>query len=101
MAQKIKKSELHKMLGAFESVEQGDVKNEIIINFEHGRVLQSYRSLVAAYCTDGNHMRKLYLYPDNDYSNTTNRQVVRFCRLTLPERRKALESGEAIEVVMD
>ena len=32
----IKKSELYKMLGSFEKVKQGEVKNELWLDFEHG-----------------------------------------------------------------
>lgn len=49
----IKKSSLHKKLGNFVKCTQGAVKNEIILRFEHGSVLQSYSSLVAARCEGG------------------------------------------------
>ena len=101
MAQKeIKKADLHKKLGTFQYALQGDVKNEIILYFEHGSICQSYTSLVA-YKVKEEGRTRLYFSRKHDYSNTTNKHVLRFCGLTLPERRKALESGEAIEVVID
>jgi len=100
MAQKeIKKADLHKKLGTFQYAQQGDVKNEIILYFEHGSICQSYTSLVAYKVREEGHMSRLYFSRKHDYSNTTNKHVLRFCGLTLPERRKALESGEATMVI--
>ena len=99
MAQKeIKKADLHKKLGTFQYAQQGDIKNEIILYFEHGSICQSYTSLVA-YKVEEEGRTRLYFSRKHDYSNTTNKHVLRFCGLTLPERRKALESGEATMVI--
>lgn len=92
----IKKSELYKMLGSFEKVKQGEVKNELWLDFEHGWLLQSYDSPVVARCGG-----KWYFFPDNDYSATTNRMVIRACGMNMPQRRVALEKGDAIWVNMD
>lgn len=92
----IKKQELYKMLGSFEKVRQGEVKNELWLDFEHGWLLQSYDSPVVARCGG-----KWYFFPDHDYSNTTNRMVIRACGMNMPQRRVALEKGDAIWVNMD
>ena len=89
----IKEKSLMKKLGAFIDAEQGDVKNEMILKFENGSLLQSYDSKVAARCGG-----MWYFFRDHDYSNTTNRHVIRFCGMNMPRRRKALEDGSAIYV---
>lgn len=96
MERKIKKSELFKQLGNFKSVRQGEVKNELIIYFENGRLLQSYETPVAAEICG-----TLYLMSEHTYSHTTNRHVMRFCGYNTEARRKMLKEGLAIFVEKD
>ena len=87
----ISDKKLAKMLGTFCYARQGEVKNEITLVFENGSILQSYRSKVAAKCNG-----VIYFYQDHSYSKTTNKHVIRYCGMTLPERRKAIEEGRAV-----
>jgi hypothetical protein len=84
----ISDKQLAKMLGTFRYARQGEVKNEITLVFENGSILQSYRSKVAAKCNG-----VIYLYGEHSYSKTTNKHVIRYCGMTLPERRKAINEG--------
>ena len=60
----------------------------ITLFFEHGKVLQSYNTIVAA-----NVRGTLYLSPAHDCSNTTCRHVKGFCGLSSKERIEGLEDG--------
>lgn len=90
----ISAKELSAKLGAFVSVKQGEVRNELTLTFENGWLCQSYTSPVAAQLRGGG----TFFYPKHDCSKTTNRHVNRFCGMTLPERRKALQNGSAVYV---
>lgn len=87
----ISDKKLAKMLGTFRYAIQGEVKNEITLVFENGSILQSYRSKVAAKCNG-----VIYLYANHSYSNTTNKHVIRYCGMSLPERRKAIADGSVV-----
>ena len=93
-------SELRKKLGGFKSVKnapsrngENTAPNQFIITFEHGRVFQSYSSLVAAKI-DG----QLYLGEDHDYSNTTCRFVKDWTNTTAQQRRDGLAKGLYIKI---
>ena len=90
--------ELSNLLGNFVSVSNapsrngmGKAPNQFIIEFENGRVLQSYETPVAAKCNG-----QLYFGSYHDYSATTNRFVKDFCGRNKNERNKLLENDEAI-----
>ena len=92
---KIKMSSVSRKLGRFLGVSNFMNKNQFELKFEHGRLLQSYQSVVAV---------KVYGMPwmfgcNHDYSSTTNRHVKQFCDMSAQERRDALESGEAYAIV--
>ena len=96
----ITRKELDERLGAFVSVKNArsnasgrEVANQFIIQFENGEILQSYRSLVAAWIAG---MR--YFGGDHDYSNTTCRHLKEFCRMDAATRRDMLESETAIYI---
>lgn len=101
MTQTIDKSELMKMLGAFVSVANAPSRNgcnrapnQFIIQFEHGKVFQSYRTLIGAKIGG-----KLYLTDDHNYSNTTSRHCGKWCGKNCAERRKGIEDGNIILIV--
>lgn len=73
-------------LGSFVSAK--NCGKSTILFFEHGRVLQSYQTVVAA-----NVRGELYLSDAHGCSATTNRHVKDFCGLTKQEREKMLEDG--------
>lgn len=92
---KIKMSSVTRKLGAFKGVSNFMNKNQFELQFEHGRVLQSYQSIVAV---------KVFGMPwmfgsDHDYSVTTNKHVKAFCDMSKQERLEALEMGEAYAIV--
>lgn len=92
----IKIEDFNKMLGGFVSVENAPSRNgyntapnQFIITFENGRVLQSYKSLVAAKVNG-----ERFVTTSHDYSATTSRFVKDFLGLNKAERVKALECEE-------
>ena len=92
----IKIEDFNKMLGGFVSVENAPSRNgyntapnQFIITFENGRVLQSYKSLVAAKVNG-----ERFVTTSHDYSVTTSRFVKDFLGLNKEERLKALECEE-------
>lgn len=92
----IKLDNFKKILGGFVSVENAPSRNgyntapnQFIITFENGRVLQSYKSLVAAKVNG-----EKYVTYDHDYSATTNRFVKDFLGMNKEQRVKALECEE-------
>lgn len=99
----IKKSELMRELGGFLKVENltsrngyGTAPNQFELTFEHGRVFQSYASLVAVEF-DG----KWYFTRFHDYSYTTSGHCTRWCGYDCKTRRKMLENGSAIFIEED
>lgn len=99
----IKRNEILAKLGGFVSVSNcesrngcGSAPNQFEIQFEHGRVFQSYRALVAVKLdNDG----RWYFSGYHDYSNTTSGHCTRYCGHDCRERRKMLERGEAVSIV--
>lgn len=80
-------------LGTFQKCYKGDKAGEIIIEFQHGTVLQPYTTIVAARCKG-----ELYIFPQHDCSNTTNSSVKNFTGYSVAERRKAIEDGTMVYV---
>lgn len=96
----MKKSQLYKKLGNFVSVNNAPSRNgynvapnQFIIEFENGRVLQSYNSIVAGILYhDGS--RERFVTEKHDYSQTTSRFVGQFLGMNLNERRNAIKCGD-------
>lgn len=88
-AQRTTFSELQKRLGNFVKVSDKGTRHTVI-DFENGQVLQSYNSIVGVRIGCNYYFSALH-----DCSNTTSRQVKRWCNMTAQERRNALESGIA------
>lgn len=74
------------------------VRNQFLIEYLHGSMLQSYKSIVAVY-----YKGRLYLGRDHDYSFTTNKYMKKFTNLTAPQRRNGLLDGsiQRIETLPD
>lgn len=89
----ITKDELTKKLGEIKSIEQGSMLNAALIKCEHGTIVQSYSTWVAAMCNG-----KLYLFPKHAFSNTTNKHIIFYYGLNKQARIKALENEVAISV---
>lgn len=84
------------LLGNFVSVENAPSRNgyntapnQFIITFENGKVLQSYKSFVAAKVNG-----RKYVTHKHDYSATTSRFVKEFLGMNKAERLKALDCEE-------
>ena len=93
---KYKVSYIKRKLGKFirvnpiYSTRSGDpVRNQYEVVFEHGRIFQSYNSLIGIQ-VDG----KLYLTNYHDYSVTTSKYCSEWCGLGTSDRRKGIEKGE-------
>jgi hypothetical protein len=78
-------------LGGFISAKNTG-RNVIELTFEHGTVLQSYSTAVAAKIG-----RQLYLSQAHDSSVTTNKHVKQFTGLSAEERRRGLADGSIKE----
>lgn len=70
-------------------------RNQLHIVYEKGILLQSYSTIVAAYIGG-----QLYLAPEHECSNTTNKHVKAFCGLSVADRRKGLENGRILPLEM-
>jgi len=98
---KIKETALFKKLGKFVKVENsasrngcGSAPNQFELTFEHGRVFQSYKTLIGVYFNG-----EYYFSNSHDYSNTTSSHTTRWCGYDCKERRKGLADGKFINIV--
>lgn len=94
----IKRKDLFKMLGTFESVRncpsrngENQAPNQFEIFYENGRAFQSYSTLIAVRMSG-----QWYFTDSHDYSVTTSGHCKRFCGYTTQERRKGLKDGTFI-----
>ena len=90
----MKTSTIMKRLGAFEKVSNmessngNDIANQFVIQFEKGRVFQSYQSIIAV-VQEG----KVFLGEDWDYSRTTSKYRNAFLGTTTKELEKGIKEG--------
>lgn len=98
MRKPISFAKLTKKLGRYMWIENAPSKNgynkapnQFIFHFENGKLLQSYKTPVAAFVNG-----QLYLSIDHDCSDTTNRFVKGFTLLSKSERNKGLEDGSIL-----
>lgn len=90
------KEALFQKLGHFIHASQfDDKKNQIILQFQNGRMFQSYKSIIAVEVED-----KTYFGNDWDYSRTTSKYRNLFTGLDSTDTRKAIDNGEIILVDM-
>ena len=103
-AKTISKNAVLKKLGNFVRVRNvesrngsGKAPNQFEIEFENGRVFQSYDALCAVKFNN----EKSWYFSEyyHDYSKTTSGYLTRYCCRNCTERRKLLRSGEAITII--
>ncbi|MBR1525041.1 MAG: hypothetical protein IJ640_00075 [Prevotella sp.] len=83
----ITKAELFAQLGSLKST-QTLANNQVVINFCYGEVMQSYGKTIGVYTDNG----KWYFDPHyHDYSATTSKYCTKWCGLSTPSRRRAVE----------
>lgn len=89
---------LSKLIGSFEIVENmvspktgyTRVENQFIIYGDKGRAFQSYNTIIAVICNNGN----VYLTKDYNYSTTTSKYCNKFLKMTSKERDAAIKNGK-------
>jgi hypothetical protein len=84
------KQEIFEKLGTFERVEQFQSKNQFILIFEYGVVLQSYQSIIAIMTPDRTYLDNRFW----NYSVTTGRYRNLFLSENIDITRKKIKSGE-------
>lgn len=89
----MKKSILLKKLGVYKSVTSLGV-DQTQINFENGKILQSYNSLVGV-VYDGT----VFVGKDYDYSKTTSKYLNLFCGMTAKECSINIDKGIVKEII--
>lgn len=85
----MKKSTLLKKLGGFVKV-QNVQTNQIVINFENGKVFQSYESIIAIKLNNND---ALYLGDDYNYSMTTSKYLNKVFGFTSKECTNKIKEG--------
>lgn len=89
---------LSKLIGAVEIVDNmvslktgyTRVENQFIIYGDKGRAFQSYNTIIAVICNNGN----IYLTKDYNYSATTSKYCNRFLGLSSKERDAEIKNGK-------
>lgn len=86
-------------LGAFVRVEKFDngTGNNLLVVFEHGSILESYLSVVAAKYYDKD-ISVMCLGVDHNASTTTSKYVKMYTGLDSKTREKWLEEGLAVRI---
>lgn len=97
----IRKSELFAKLGVFQGVKNlssprswEPVPNQYSIQYENGRVFQSYETLIAVRCGG-----RLYLTKKHDCTKTTSKYCNQWTGYNTKERREGLEDGKFTLIV--
>ena len=97
----ISKAELFAKLGVFQGVSNlssprswEPVPNQYSIQYENGRVFQSYESLIAVRLNG-----HLYLTDSHDYSKTTSKYCTEWTGFDTKTRREGLKDGSFTLIV--
>lgn len=94
---------LSKLIGAVEIVDNmvslktgyTRVENQFIIYGDKGRAFQSYNTIIAVICNNGN----IYLTKDYNYSTTTSKYCNRFLGLSSSKERDAKIKNGTIKII--